>query len=347
WFSTGNPGGFSSLQGIVKDFYPKQDEYPYYCSGTKILTSKSGRVNDGSGPINNYLTGTDAGWLIQPQGEYDSVVNITLSWESFDVATGDVVKIYDGTDQNATLIGEYSGNTLPETFTSSGNTLFIKFNSTNEAPGFTFVYTTTRPTYCSGTTHITEPAVIRPAPEGKYYNPSSTCAWTVDMPDNQGTKLEFSFLDTAEEGDFVQIYDQGTGNSLGIFYGTDTPETLYTSADGAYIIFKSNMLNTAGFGFEIECSPHTIGIIELTSTTLDIYPNPCKDYINMDIKTNKPQHIDYEIVETTGSIVDKGSFITNSEKYTKLINIPTISAGIYFIRIKTSEDVITKKFIVE
>lgn len=91
------------------------------CNGTTALTTSSGAF----GAL-GYGFNSNCNWLIQPAG----VTKITLTFISFDTETGvDIVKVYDGSDSMATLIGSYSGMTLPPTITSTGNALYIHFTS--------------------------------------------------------------------------------------------------------------------------------------------------------------------------------------------------------------------------
>jgi RHS repeat-associated protein len=89
-------------------------------------TGFSGTFDDGSGAAlySSNFTGT---YLIQPVG----TSTVTLSFTSFSTETGyDFVYVYDGVNENATLIGMYdNGNLPPATITSSGNSLFIRFTT--------------------------------------------------------------------------------------------------------------------------------------------------------------------------------------------------------------------------
>lgn len=94
-----------------------------FCSGVEVLTEIKGVFGDGS-EEEDYANNSDCGWLIQPQGaEHISMEFTKLNTEK-DV---DKVLVYDGEDDTAPLLGEFSGNELPESLTSSNGSLFIKF----------------------------------------------------------------------------------------------------------------------------------------------------------------------------------------------------------------------------
>ncbi|HIA37022.1 MAG TPA: hypothetical protein EYN89_09925, partial [Flavobacteriales bacterium] len=124
-----------------------------YCSGTSNLTTASGSFDDGSG-INDYNNSTDCSWLIQPTG----AAAITLSFSAFDTELNyDYVTVYDGTTTSANVLGTFSGNSIPGSVTSTGGDMLVRFTSdaTTTAAGWSASYTSTTPTYCSGTSNLT------------------------------------------------------------------------------------------------------------------------------------------------------------------------------------------------
>jgi len=111
-----------------------------YCSNS-VLTAESATFGDGSGD-NLYSNNSICSWLIQPNnGEI-----INLNFSKFDTELDyDGLIVYDGVDETADILGVFTGNTLPNTITSSGNSLFVLFLSDelNRKDGFTANYETT------------------------------------------------------------------------------------------------------------------------------------------------------------------------------------------------------------
>ena len=116
---------------MVKNIFPADPDYPYIAQGAYTLTYLSGSFTDGSGPVEDYPSGMSTSWLIDPQSENDSVSDITLSFIQFNTAASDYLRIFDGPTTSDELIGEFSGDIIPEDITSSGNTVLITFESTN------------------------------------------------------------------------------------------------------------------------------------------------------------------------------------------------------------------------
>ncbi len=112
-----------------------------YCLGGNVLTAPTGSFSDGSG-ANLYNANTDCNWLIQPAG----ASTITLSFSFFDTEGGyDYVRVYDGTNTGAALLGQYSGSSLPAAVTSTGGSMYVRFTSDNivQDNGWNASYTST------------------------------------------------------------------------------------------------------------------------------------------------------------------------------------------------------------
>lgn len=347
WYTAANPSGYSSSQAMVKNFYPPTDQYPIYASGHRVLTEKYARVSDGSGPVNDYLAGASATWLIAPQSEYDSIEYITLTWEKFELGNNDYIKIYDGEDQSATLVGTYSGTELPETFQSSGNKLFIEFASTGTAPGFIFTYLAKRHKYCTSMNNITEPyAEISSNPEDKYYTPSTMCRWQTKWPFSTGGVVHFNYVDTYDENDFVTVYDIGT-EELYTFYGNEIPtEDINISEKGCLITFKTDAMNTEGKGFSLTFTDNNIGVENYEISNLEIYPNPAQDMLNISFNANGNKNVNCQVVNIAGSVVYRNSFSGN-ENQSVQIDVSNLPVGIYFVNFKYDKGTITKKVVIE
>ena len=75
------------------------------------------------------------------------------------------------------------------------------------------------------------------------------------------------------------------------------------------------------------------------NTTITLFPNPIKDVLN--IQLEKYETYVYTIINLNGKIMASGSFNNSSHK----IQLDDLYTGIYFIQLKSSYNVITKKMI--
>lgn len=110
-----------------------------YCSGvTTTLTAQSGTFSDGSAS-NNYANNTNCSWLIQPA----NAISISLSFPTFNTQLNyDGVIVYDGANNTAPVLGQFSGTSLPNTVISTGGSMYVEFLSdpSNRAQGWTANY---------------------------------------------------------------------------------------------------------------------------------------------------------------------------------------------------------------
>ena len=90
-----------------------------------VLTESSGAISDNSCG-GNYSNFTNCQKLIQPvDAEY-----IELTFTEFALESGyDFVRVYDGSTPDDPILGEFTGNDLPGTLTSSGGSMLVHFFS--------------------------------------------------------------------------------------------------------------------------------------------------------------------------------------------------------------------------
>nr|NQU91354.1 C10 family peptidase [Bacteroidota bacterium] len=109
---------------------------PEYCSGLTVLSEPSGTLTDGSGSF-NYNNQTICMWKIEPEW----ATEITLYFTEFDTeSVSDLIRIFDG----SSLIGEYSGDEIPDPVVAYSGSMFIAFlsNETTTLGGWEAYYET-------------------------------------------------------------------------------------------------------------------------------------------------------------------------------------------------------------
>ena len=111
-------------QGLVEGFdaFYTSTTSSAGCSGATTFTANTGSFSDGS-MGNNYNNNQFCSWLIQP-----TAGTITLSFSAFATeASLDRVLVFDGIDNTAPQIGNFSGSAIPANLTSSSNSLYLEF----------------------------------------------------------------------------------------------------------------------------------------------------------------------------------------------------------------------------
>lgn len=229
WFAVGlyeNPNGF--------------------CSTNNIISEASGVIEDGSSLL-NYNNNQNCSWIVQPTGANSVTVDFTL----FELGNGDSLTVYDGVDNTASVLGIYSGNSLPPLLTSSTGAIFIEFltDNSNTGEGWSLNYSSITSTeYCNTLTEIIDAnADFGDGSGSENYGNNSNCSWRI-VPENATyINIEFSNFDLEDGQDFVSIYDglnSEDGTLLGTFTGSNLPNSLTASSGQAFVKFVSNNINT-------------------------------------------------------------------------------------------------------
>ncbi|XP_055294887.1 tolloid-like protein 2 [Sitodiplosis mosellana] len=184
---------------------------------------------------------------------------IILNFTNFDIEADcdfDSLRIYDGFDSNATLIGTYCGNEKPLPVTSKMNHLHLIFSTDryDTGQGFKASYTFID-TNCGG--FITTPNVtISPSLESGKYLHRANCRWFIIAPPGFLVQLRFTSFDLEGHGceyDYVEIFDDIVTNgtnaaAFGKFCGAEVPRAIRSTSRALTMVFKSDETDT-GEGF--------------------------------------------------------------------------------------------------
>ena len=348
YYSLYNVNGFYIGQKAVRYFYPTDADYPYYASGSTILTNTSGSFTDGSGPVEDYLNNTNASWLIDPQTTEDSITDITLFFRQLDLESNDFVTVYDGETTGDPVLGTFTGSSLPSNITSTGNKILITFVSdgTGTAPGFMIEYTSSFPSYCSGLTMLTEVTEDFSDGSGTFnYRNGSVCMWKIE-PDYAGTiTLYFTSFNTEEGYDKVMVYD-GT-SIITTLSGDEIPNPITATSGSMFITFSTNSTITAP-GWQAYYEIDNVGIIENDIfENFVISPNPTNENLNLKFTINKTQNIQMKLMKITGEIVYSENLTNFNGDYQKTIDVSQYSKGIYILSLITEKVSVNKKIVIK
>ncbi|MBI2969081.1 MAG: Ig-like domain-containing protein [Bacteroidetes bacterium] len=252
---------------------------PFGCSGLTTLTTPTGSFDDGSG-ASEYLVNTNCEWLIQPV----AVSNIALHFTAFNTESGyDFVKVYDGTSSGGSLLGSFSGNTLPPVVTATSGAMFVQFTSDGSvnADGWAAYYDTTyvAPFGCSGTTTLTNSSdCFSDGSDTSNYLDNADCKWLIQPTGATTITLTFSSFITEAGYDSVMIYDGATTSDplLLTWWGNTLPPPVVSSGGSMLVWFLSDfMIDTAGWD---ACYTSTVPCSMTASATgTDATCNGCTD----------------------------------------------------------------------
>jgi Zn-dependent metalloprotease len=323
-----------------------------YCSGTTTInTSDYGTVTDGSSG-NNYCNNQDCEWLIQPP----NATSVTLNFTAFDLEDAstdgntiyDAVEIYDGATTGATLLGTFTGNNIPQTLTSSGGSLLIRFYSdlvTNKQ-GWSANYTSTQSTYCTGSTTLTaQNGTFNDGSGGNQYANNSDCSWLIQPPSATSITLSFSSFNTELNNDGVIVYDgaNNTASVLGQFSGTSIPSSVTSTGGSMYVEFLSDPALRANGWVANYTSTLTTGINEnQVGQNISIYPNPSNGLFT--IKSDFEGSVTYEITDILGKQIYKTDKLLKGEN---TIDASSFNKGVYLIKFEYNNGRYVEKLIID
>lgn len=343
FFSMLNAGGYNAGLQSVMDIYPDADKgYPHFQDGLEVVSYIQGSLFDGSGPVENYIPNLNSQWLIDPQQAGDLVENISINWKEFDLASGDYVRVYDGSDVTAPLLGEYTGNQLPNNISSSGNTLLVEFESdgNQEAAGFRLEYFATTATHCEDITQLTEPTGSFDDGSGDFnYGNGSFCIWQIIPDTDEPLVINFESFDIEEGADQVKIFDYTNNQLLATITGSydenNLPDPVIVESGKANVRFTTNaFLN--GPGWELSYGNTILGVESEKHDDINelmVFPCPANDYVKIQIGAQFQLPVQLEILDITGKILV--SKILN-EHDTELF-IGELPKGVYLLQVNSNK----------
>ncbi|RLD80311.1 MAG: hypothetical protein DRJ15_07360 [Bacteroidetes bacterium] len=347
YFSINDVGGYHIQQRIVCNFIPTDPAFPYHNTGQIVLTELSGQFADGSGPVEDYLANTEASWLIDPQTDEDSITDITLYFISSELGSGDFLRIYDGGTTSASLLGEYTGSTLPDEFTSTGNQMLITLSTdgSSQGPGFKAEYDANRPAYC-GMDIFTDPLGTFDDGSGEFfYNPGNICLYQIQPPYANQITITFNYFDTEEGTDILKVFD---GSSLLVtLSGSDLPDPIVVPSGNAVLRWQTSSFVQRP-GWEINYEIGNVGVEEpVAFTELEVFPNPATDALNVNFQLDNSQSIEMRLVNVTGEAIYSDKLTNVSGSVNHKIDVSNFAKGIYILNLTSGEGTVNKKIIIK
>ncbi|CAK8682879.1 unnamed protein product [Clavelina lepadiformis] len=222
---------------------------------------------------------------------------IELKFSTFDLEAHtsclyDNVRVYDGADTSAPLIGTYCGNRVPTYIMSSGNKMTIEYNTDDlsTGDGFTASYRATPGPQdgCGGT--LTESSGTFSTPDldnSGNYDAMLNCLWLIKVDENSLINLQFNNFRLENESspgvcgyDRVEIYD-GLSEAdplVMIACGINVPAPYVSTSNGLYVRFISDpFVEDTGFTVQYQTQPSLCGGRFKTTDNYQTLPAPPLD----------------------------------------------------------------------
>ncbi|HEY8400180.1 MAG TPA: CUB domain-containing protein, partial [Cytophagaceae bacterium] len=256
--------GFRATIGCVNATTTAPSEAVVPSTGTATINTCNTVVYD-NGFKYDYSPNSNGSLTIVPATDEKKV---KIEFSEFNVSEGDVLTIFDGTTTSATLLGTFTGSTLPPSVTATtanaSGALTIRFvsNGSGEAAGFKFSTSCVDPlpeTLIPTTGSITLTSCNRTILDaggsvGAYANNSNGSLLITPATSGKMVKLHFTSFDTQLNADILSVYDGTDENAplIGSYSGTTIPSDIVASNTSGQLFLKfvSDASVTAG-GFTI------------------------------------------------------------------------------------------------
>uniref|UniRef100_H2YKV4 CUB domain-containing protein n=1 Tax=Ciona savignyi TaxID=51511 RepID=H2YKV4_CIOSA len=234
------------------------------CGG--IVSAQSGVIQsvdlDNSG---NYDANLNCLWIIN--GGLNTVVRLSFNYfhlengSNFDVCNYDRIEIRDGSSDLDPLVMSVCGNSIPAPFTSSTNTLLVRFISdfSIEDIGFSANFTAVNQT-CGGLYDATNDVHLLSSPSLNGLNAALNCRWTIDAGTDPSRFIQIVFdsfeIMTSSSSNgrctktYLQLRDYPLDGQSYYYCGSDLPPDFHSLGQIVQINLKSD-LSTSGLGFTL------------------------------------------------------------------------------------------------
>ena len=333
------PTGYNFTLGNEMIINAVPPTYVNNCAVNKVLTSIEGVIDDGSGPIYNYQNNANCSWLIAPK---DSLLYIELEFLKFNLDSNDFVTIYDGADENASILTTYYGGDSTLTLKSTGNKVFVQFISDSDSvnDGWLLSYKSVVPDYCSeNITYTAASDTIEDGSKNQPYKKAANCTWLIKPENAKNILITFLEFDL-NEGDKLTIY-KGTASFLCELSGNTLPAPIFIDAPNSRLTFESGINQNRGQGFKLYYDINVSGTNDLSTTEISIFPNPAKDFIT--IKKSDINTVKINFYDINGKLIKSISQKDEEES----LYIGDISDGTYEIKFIENNNIIkTTKIVV-
>ena len=335
-------GGFSSGQACVRHIYPNNDDFPFYCTD-KIITSKSGTLEDGSQNL-NYQDNQSCTYIITADEAY--MVNVYI--DRFSTQAGhDSLSFWDGNPANGNLLHTLSGHiSNSPSFNFYTDSLYITFftdDSITDAGWHLSFYTYRNVPYCISEIYHEPQGTITDGSGSAQYLDDANCFWSIRVPHAESIDISFDDFDLSPE-DHLYIYDLSNGNSLLADYTGHTIPAPATFPTGKIrITFNTdNYLHADGFTLHWDAFV-PVGVEEYgTDNRLTVTPNPASNMATIHAP-GLTENSAITIYDMSGrAIISQLSEKNGSTQ----IDLSGLRCGVYMVRVQDAYYSDTQKLII-
>ena len=297
-----------------------------------VLISKGGSVNtnyaafyDAGGKNNDYESNENYVLTFMPEtkGKAIEADFVSFTVEPDPSCDYDYLKIYDGSNTSATLVGKYCGTSSPG-----------KVTATNSEGALTFQFYSDSYVVDAGWE-----AIIKSV--GAVVVENYTVTFSVKQENNEAIEnvaVTFNSETINTDASGIAVFNE-----------------VHSATHMAYSLSKEGFVDQSG-NVDVEDADKTVdvqmalatGVDNIAKDDVNIYPNPSQGVFNIDI----PNGLDSEkytikIYDILGSVVYAKSFVATTHVHEQ-VDISEKTKGIYFISVETQANtIINRKILVK
>ncbi len=341
---------FTSGQGAIINIVADTSIYPY-CIPNKTYAANQWTFDNGTG-TSNYSNNTNCQWLISPDsGDY-----IQINFNRFQTeANKDFVTIYDGATTSSPILCTLSGNNIfPAPIVTSSSKALVVFTSdaANTLPGWELTYTSLYKCLPHAIYHVID--TIFDNGSGIYDYPNNlNCNWNVNTDSGKFIQLVFQKLNTELNKDILYVYNGDSINPaklIGAYSGTTLPQDIFSTSNKLYLVFTTDNANNNYTGWQIEAISldSLAGVRENNIIKgIKVYPNPAHNMLNItgDYINDGITKFSIYDVQSVRQYTDESNIKAGFNS--KAIDVSTLRAGMYILKIENNKGSYYMKFIIQ
>mgnify|MGYP001794783290 CR=1 FL=1 len=119
----------------------------------------------------------------------------------------------------------------------------------------------------------------------------------------------------------------------------ETTQSITVTENGVYQVWVPHGIGMVG-SYPVEIS-ETVSSQDLTERDVQVFPNPAMDQLNIQIDVNLEQVLSFELYNAAGQVLAIEAKPNSTASH--VIDTSNFSAGLYWLKIRTSDGVLTKK----
>lgn len=337
-------GGNYDLSQEIIVAYPDTAQYDYaptvLTTGSVTLVEESGSFDDGSGNIFECAQNMDYQWIIRPQIEDLTQINLNIH---FEFAAGDTLFV------TAATLGErfFTDSCGFANFEILDDEVTLRLVTDNIAPrsqGFSASYASVFPEYC------VEPMVLGSSSgtisdrsgDDDYQN-LTYCQTYVMIGGCSAIHVDFTEFDLEDGKDFLYIYNNKAIHDTLILALTGQLDiTSYTfNTNRLRFVFVTDEENRAP-GWSLNYYGGTAEIGENTLLEGAVTPNPANDKLNITLAEEPTSATYYHIYDLYGKMLTSGAI----RAMQTTVQVSDLPAGAYFVKVLNGKQSMVRKVII-